>query len=382
MSLPPREPPPIDVAHRSQFWTLQLGGWLAFGVAMALSRVGRYPLAYMVTTKTALALLGLVVSLGLRAIYRRLLPEQASVARLVVTTAGASYLAALPWSAAYNLVDAWLIHRLWNRTVHIDDIGTLFAGSVYHAFALLAWSVLYVGLKRHAALQEERARRAEAEAHAQAARLRALQYQLHPHFLFNALNALSTLIVERRTSEASQMLSRVSDFLRHTLAAPDRPEVTLEEELALATLYLEIERVRLGERLDVRLAVPHGIRRARVPSFLLQPLVENAVRHGIAPHEAGGTLLVTAERTGDTLRLVVRNEALTEGDAVGVAAVVHRVVEERATEDDPASRGIGLANTRARLEALYGQRQRLALAPVGPTGAEVIVELPYRETAP
>ena len=367
---------------RSQFWTLQLGGWLALGVAMALSRVGRYPLAYMVTTKTALALLGLVVSLGLRAVYRRLLPEQASVARLVVTTAAASYLAALPWSAAYNLVDAWLIRTLWHRTVRIDDIGTLFAGSVYHAFALLAWSVLYVGLKRHAALQEERARRAEAEAHAQAARLRALQYQLHPHFLFNALNALSTLIVEQRTSEASQMLSRVSDFLRHTLAAPDRPEVTLDEELALTTLYLEVERVRLGDRLDVRLAVPHAIRRARVPSFLLQPLAENAVRHGIAPHEGGGTLTVTAERTGDLLRLVVRNEAVTAADAVGVAAAVLPGGDGQANTEVAASRGIGLANTRARLEALYGARQRLALSPAGATGAEVVVELPYREAEP
>jgi two-component system, LytTR family, sensor kinase len=267
-----------------------------------------------------------------------------------------------------NILDAYLV----------VDIMTYFA--VVGAWYALEFAER-VREREVAALQLE-AHAASLEAQMAEARLSALRMELNPHFLFNALNALSTLIVERRTSEASQMLSRVSDFLRHTLAAPDRPEVTLEEELALTTLYLEIERVRLGERLDVRLAVPHGIRRARVPSFLLQPLVENAVRHGIAPHEAGGTLLVTAERTGDTLRLVVRNEALTEGDAVGVAAVVHRVVEERATEDDPASRGIGLANTRARLEALYGQRQRLALAPVGPTGAEVIVELPYRETAP
>jgi len=178
------------------------------------------------------------------------------------------------------------------------------------------------------------------------------------------------------------MLSRVSDFLRHTLAAPDRPEVTLDEELALTTLYLEIERVRLGDRLDVRLAVPHAIRRARVPSFLLQPLAENAVRHGIAPHEGGGTLTVTAERTGDLLRLVVRNEAVTAADAVGVAAAVLPGGDGQANTEVAASRGIGLANTRARLEALYGARQRLALSPAGATGAEVVVELPYREAEP
>ena len=155
--------------------------------------------------------------------------------------------------------------------------------------------------------------------------------------------------------------------------------MTLEEELTLTTLYLEIERVRLGERLDVRVAVPHAIRRARVPSFLLQPLVENAVRHGIAPHEAGGTLTVSAERAGDLLRLAVRNEALTDADAVGVAVAVHPAIDNRANDDGPASRGIGLANTRARLEALYGERQRLAFAPLGATGAEVVIELPYRE---
>src|SRR4030095_4736122 len=115
-----------------------------------------------------------------------------------------------------------------------------------------------------------------------------LRYQINPHFLFNSLNAVSTLVTERKNDEAARMLSRVSDFLRLTLTAPVRDEVTLADELDYVKQYLEIEQVRFGDRLRMEVDVAADVWEAAVPSFVLQPLIENAVRHAIAPREAGG----------------------------------------------------------------------------------------------
>ena len=133
--------------------------------------------------------------------------------------------------------------------------------------------------------------------------------QLQPHFLFNTLNALSTLIVEQRSAEASQMLSRLSDFLRHTLAGPETEEVALRDELEFARRYLDIEQVRFGDRLRVEVDVPPAVQGARVPTMLLQPLLENAAEHGLTTQE--GSVLVEVDATCDSgeVRIVVRNRA-------------------------------------------------------------------------
>src|SRR3712207_5004835 len=233
---------------RVPFWPLQIGGWLAFGVAMALSRVGRYPIDYMIASKLALTALGFVLSLGLRQLYRRLLRRDPPVTRIVITTVLASYLVSLLWTAAYNVADVQIVTTLIGRTNPIDSVGELFAGSVHHAFALLAWSVFYFAIKHY-----ERSLRAESLAHQ--ARLQALRYQLNPHFLFNTLNAISTLVVDRRNAEAGKMIARLSDFLRLTLDRPDVEEVPLADEIEYARRYLEIEQVRFGSRLVVNFDV-------------------------------------------------------------------------------------------------------------------------------
>src|SRR3712207_3016654 len=150
----------MTATKRVPFWPLQIGGWLAFGVAMALSRVGRYPIDYMIATKLALTAIGFVLSLGLRQLYRRLLRRDPSISRIVITTVVASYLVSLLWTAAYNLADAPIYEALTYRRLSVDTVAKLFAGSVYHAFALLAWSVFYFAIKHY-----ERSLRAESLAH-------------------------------------------------------------------------------------------------------------------------------------------------------------------------------------------------------------------------
>ncbi|MFN2567209.1 MAG: sensor histidine kinase [Gemmatimonadaceae bacterium] len=317
---------------------------------MALSRVGRYPIDYMIVTKLALTTIGFVLSLGLRHLYRRLLRRDPSVEQIVVATVVASYLVSLSWTAAYNLVDARIWEALSDRPVAIDTVGKLFSGSVYHAFALLAWSVFYFAIKHY-----ERSLRAESLAHQ--ARLQALRYQLNPHFLFNTLNAISTLVVDKRNAEAGRMIARLSDFLRMTLDRPDVEEVPLADEVDFVRRYLEIEQVRFGDRLSVRIDVDDGAWSARVPALVLQPLVENAVRHAVAPREEGGRIAIEARAAEGRLRLAVSD------DGPGL-------------NGNGNDKGIGLANTRERLKQLYGSAHRFEL--VNGRGVRVEIELPLR----
>jgi len=186
-------------------------------------------------------------------------------------------------------------------------------------------------------LAEARAAHAEAEAAATAARLAALRYQLNPHFLFNTLNAVSSAVITGRNAEAESMLERLADFLRVTLAGDPASLIPLEDELATLQAYLEIESVRFRDRLGVEFSCPPELRAALVPSFVLQPLVENAVKHGVSRTTRPVTIRLEAARDGEDLVILVEDDA----EAVG----------------EPAKgAGVGLHNVRQRLDVLYGPR--------------------------
>jgi LytS/YehU family sensor histidine kinase len=193
------------------------------------------------------------------------------------------------------------------------------------------------------------------------AELRSLEMQLHPHFLFNTLNAVSAF-VRTDPDAAERMIARLATLLRRALDDVGVQEVPLEEELALLATYLEIEQVRFEDRLHVEWSIAPDAYGARVPRLLLQPLVENAIRHGIAPRAAMGTVRIAAERREGTLHLAVRD------DGVGLPATGLR-------------EGIGLANTRTRLRQLYGARQRLDVRRAPGGGVQVELELPFAARA-
>ena len=345
----------------SLFWLLQLSGWLAFGMAMMLSRPGMYPLWYMALNKGVLASLGLLTTLGLRGVYRKLWQHRVSLLRLLVVTVACSYLASLVWTAAFNFVVAAYHDWVRGEPFALEGWFILVNGSLYHAFVLMAWSVLYFAIKYYQALQDEQARVLRAEARAHEAQLQALRYQVHPHFLFNTLNAISTLVVEARNEEARRMIARLSDFLRLTLDGTSAPQVPLVEELAFVERYLDIERIRFQGRLTTEIDADPEAYAALVPVLLLQPLVENAVRHGIAPQEDGGRLLVTARRVSERLHLRV------EDTGQGLAGRPADVLDN----------GVGLANVRARLQERYGDDHRFELNRSDRGGVAVTIELPY-----
>jgi len=202
---------------------------------------------------------------------------------------------------------------------------------------LEGWCVLYFGIKHYLVAQQQRARVLASEATARDAQLMALHYQLQPHFLFNTLNAISTLVVSRQPEKATEMISRLAGLLRNTLSSPCAHTVTLREELAVVEEYLTIERVRFGSRLRVSLDASDEAGDAQVPRFLLQPLVENAIRHGIAQLPQGGEIAIKAWLVGQTLQIEATNDTGTPE-----ANLVH------------PNHGVGLTNTRARLDQLYG----------------------------
>jgi signal transduction histidine kinase len=258
------------------------------------------------------------------------------------------------------------------RDGYVATVADFLARSfVYESMILWAVAGVVHAMEFHRRAQEREAQAARLRAELTTARLDALAAQLRPHFLFNALNTVSSLM-HRDVDAADAVLARLGDLLRRTLRAGDRHEVTLAEELELLGDYVAIVSARFSDRLTITCRIAPDVRTALVPHFLLQPLVENALEHGIARRAGAGRVEVRAARVtdagGDRLRLVVAD------DGAG---------RDRLTERTP-SEGIGLSNTRRRLAALYGDAHRLVLTdrPRGTGGAEVVVELPFREGRP
>jgi LytS/YehU family sensor histidine kinase len=304
-------------------------------------------------------------------LYRRLLSNDPTLRRVIVITTIASYGAAVLWTAGDSIADLHIVRALLDRNVNITSFWQLFGGALYNAFTLVAWSVFYVGIKHQQALHAERERALRAEALAHQARLEALRWQLNPHFLFNALNAISTLVIDGRSREAAAMIARLGDLLRSTLELPSQTEIPLAAELELVQRYLDIEQVRLGDRLSLEVTVNENARSARVPSLILQPIVENAVRHAIAPRTRGGRIVVSARRAADRLHVVV------EDDGPGIAANADG--SGNGSGNAATNGGIGLANTRERLRHLYGDAQRFTLDRGDLGGLRVSFDLPFHE---
>lgn len=238
----------------------------------------------------------------------------------------------------------------------------LATNSVQFAVVMFLWCSLYFSIKQWEQLSLERERLLRAESAARAARLSALRYQLNPHFLFNSLNAVSTLVLEGNAAAATRMLAQVGELLRSTLDHEDVLEVPLANEIAFTRQYLAIEQTRLGERLRVEWNISPDTLDALVPSMLLQPLIENAVRYGIAPALKGGAILIASSLHGRRVQIMIRNSG------------------ERARPQKRCD-GIGLSNTAERLHSLYGADHRFSLEWPADGGCEVTLELPERTLA-
>ena len=263
----------------------------------------------------------------------------------------------------HALLDQVLIHGWQDTGIFLVGARRFFARTYYAN--VIVYLALVLGYSAVAWARRRRGREAELERHLIQAQLDALRQQLQPHFLFNALNAVSTLIADDPPA-AQRMIARLAELLRLALDERNAAEVPLWRELELAHSYLAIEQVRFGDRLAINVDVPPDARQAMVPGLLLQPLLENAVRHGLARRRGPGSIEVVArvEDTALSLRVVDRGTA---------------------PRDDAGSSdgggGIGLGNVRARLRHLYGDAQRLEFVPTA-DGTAVELHLPLRFARP
>jgi signal transduction histidine kinase len=233
----------------------------------------------------------------------------------------------------------------------------LLADLVLYAFVLTVRHVLS-SREQLAAKQTEAARLNEQLANAQ---LEALRRQIEPHFLFNSLNAIAGMVREERNQAAVNAIVELSHFLRRIVAQPIRAQVSLQTEVELLQLYLNVQRLRFPDRLQTSVSVPGELLNAQVPTLMLQPLVENAIKHGIAKRARGGEIRVAAERRDCSLNLTVYND----GPAL-------------AKDPSPGNTGVGISNLRARLKILYGDASALILRDQPPCGVQALVTVPYR----
>lgn len=206
------------------------------------------------------------------------------------------------------------------------------------------------------------------EAQATSAQLAMLRYQLNPHFLFNTLNSISTLVLLKQTEPANAMLSRLSSFLRYTLVNEPTARVTVAQEIETLKLYLDIELMRFEERLRTEFRIDDAVRNALMPSLLLQPLVENAIKYAVSPMEYGAEITIEAQLVGPMLRVTVSDTGPGLPPGTDPSTVFGVSTD---------STGIGLANIRDRLAQAYGENQRFDISNRPEGGFQVVLELPF-----
>jgi hypothetical protein len=288
-----------------------------------------------------------------------------------IAAGGAAVLAAM---AAWDTAMVKLAERLFDTSEILGSLAALplprlyeevfirYAAVTLLAYAATVTALQAIGFRR--TLQERELRASQLEAQLAEARLAALKAQLQPHFLFNTLNSIAAL-VHADPEAAERMIVLLSDLLRTTLASTGEQEIPLRRELEVLERYLEIERMRFPDRLGVLVEPGEGTLDALVPNLILQPLVENAIRHGIAPRLAPGTVTVRSRRAGEALEVEVAD------DGVGLGA-------SRDADGRPA---VGLANTRERLRQLYGDAAALDLAANPGGGLAARLRLPFKPSA-
>jgi len=354
-----RQRPFFDDKNRA-FWILQSAGWAGYFVLRTLSGVANaFGLSFVAHTMLLTAA-GYSLTLLMAAVYRRLIK-----AKPVITWPLTIGLVLLT-SAGFSAIEVWSHATFVNPGLRPE--GLQFFGSILLNFSLLAaWSSLYYSINYYLILEAQSDQLLRLEHQASSAQLAMLRYQLNPHFLFNTLNSISTLVLLKQTDRANAMLSRLSSFLRYTLVNEPTGEVTVAQEVETLKLYLEIEKMRFEDRLRAHFGIDPAAAQARLPSLLLQPLVENAIKYAVTPQEEGADIVVEARRNGDRVEINV----------VDTGPGSDPQYNERAAQ----STGVGLANIRDRLAQAYGADHRFETQTNINGGFSVMIEIPYQAEA-
>ena len=373
MAVLPFHPTPFFANKNQAFWRLQAVGWGGALLLRAMSSIANgQPASFLVLVLIA-TVTGFSISLILSVIYRLLISQRALV------TWGVTALVLPVAVTLYAFIDAWVIGLY--RPESGASFAQLLIGVFYLDMTLLAaWSALYYAINFYLQIEEQNDQLIRLENQATQAQLAMLRYQLNPHFLFNTLNSISTLVLLKQTEPANAMLSRLSAFLRYTLVNEPAGRVTVAQEVETLKLYLDIERMRFEERLRTTFNIDDSTRAGLLPSLLLQPLVENAIKYAVGTQESGAEITITTQLVGSMLRITVSDT----GPGLQNTAADNRLSGVTFDGGEPVSTGVGLANIRDRLAQAYGDRHRFEIIDPPEGGFTVLIEIPFerREPAP
>lgn len=348
---------PFFADKNRAFWNLHSAGWGGATALYAVTVIANgQPLSFLVPVLIS-AVTGYSVTLILSVVYRYVIEKRPFV------TWGTTLFAVMSATLLYAYIDTWVVQTI-REGADQTPFAQLLLGALFKDGLLIgAWSALYYAINYFVRAEEQADQMMRLEAQATSAQLTMLRYQLNPHFLFNTLNSISTLVLLKQTDQANAMLSRLSSFLRFTIINEAAAKVPLTQEIETLKLYLDIEKMRFEERLRTFFTIEPAVQDALVPSLLLQPLVENAIKYAVTPKEEGADISVVAQLVGQRVRITVSDTGpgLQPGQ-----------------QDFTLSTGVGMANTRERLLQAYGDDQRFEHYVKAGGGFEVLLELPYQ----
>lgn len=330
-------------------WTLNfavvsLGNWLDALPDLPV-RVG---------ARAVTSLVGFAICFVIAALLTRLEHWSIRTRALLLFVLSAVSGEALVWASAFG-------RRLFGGEEIATTPGTIVFNLAFWTWLVLAWGALFLAISYAYEIREREQRWAAATTLAQRAQLRALRYQIRPHFLFNSLNSVVSLILENRSGQAVDMVRGLSGFLRKSLELDPVEDLRLADELELQQLYLKIERIRFPD-LEVEINLEPAVADVLVPSLILQPVVENAVKYSVGRNLEPARIVITGRRIGQELELLVEDSGCKSDDPV-------------------PSLGLGLANVKERLKSRFGDHHALEIGPSGDKGFRVRIVVPARERA-
>lgn len=343
-----------SVGHQVAILSI-LGFWFFYMIVLTLrASIGDWPAqGEMVMRRIVVTVFGIAITYLLYLILRQF-EDKALSTRIITAFAAAIPCAIVIASFNHYVFNVYYPENLWDEA-HVEEMRkymaqdnlafkAIFEDATSRFFFIVSWTSLYLTLSYAGRVRQVERKAARFAQAAQDAELRSLRYQVNPHFLFNTLNSLSTLVMRSQPEEAEEMILNLSKFYRTSLSGDPLEDVPLSEEVHLQNLYLDIEAVRFPERLRTKVNIPDDLLGVLVPGLILQPLVENAIKHSVAHSKRPVTITISARSDGDNLILTVADD----GDP--------RPVD---LHDDGASSGIGLANVRDRLETRFGRQAGL-----------------------
>lgn len=344
-----------------QFWTLQIGAWLGYCVVVFLAIIhpqfeqAGFNFKGQIINLAIETLSGFILSTIQWFILRNIVHLRLRLT-LIVSFASAAIL-----GCVFNIIKLAsyksIIHdQIWYEHIDMLEFGgwLLFSIATLYVFNAIYFIMLY-----NNRLQKEHEMLLRAQTSAKEAQLEMLRYQLNPHFMFNTLNAISTLIYKNENDKANEMLDKLCSFFRHSLVAKSDQTSTLKEEIALLEVYVSIEKVRFEQRLNVTFDIEKMIYEAKVPNLFLQPIVENAIKYGIEARKSPGSIIITGKHMNGKLIL----DVLDDGPEVNA--------------ETPKGFGIGLKNTQERLNTLFNTQCLVKLEKSATTGTRVTLEMPF-----